>query len=83
MKKFNINDYVYIQITELGWRHLKETVGNDYIRHCINAKSYRKEIEGEVWHTLQAHSVFNLLPITGNNAILYKTNIMFDEKSLN
>ena len=31
MKKFNLNDYMYIQITEEGWRHLEKTVGIEYI----------------------------------------------------
>ena len=82
MKKFNINEYIYIQITDKGWAHLKETVGNDYIKHCIDTEGYRKEINGETWHRLQAHSVFELLPITGNNAILYNSNIMIDDKAL-
>jgi len=30
MKKFNINDYMYIQITEEGRKHLKKTVGDEY-----------------------------------------------------
>ena len=41
MKKFNINDHIYIQITEHGWKHLKKTVGDDYIKHCIDNKNYR------------------------------------------
>lgn len=80
LKKFNINDYIYIQITEKGWAHLEVTVGNDYIKHCI--ESYKQIIDGETWYRLQAHQVFELLPITGNNKILYFTNIMIDNKSL-
>ena len=38
MKKFNINDYMYIQINENGWEHLKKTVGGDYIKHCIESR---------------------------------------------
>jgi hypothetical protein len=29
MKNFNINDCIYIQITERGWEHLTNTVGID------------------------------------------------------
>ena len=82
MKKFNINDYMYIQITEKGWKHLESTVGSDYIRHCINAVGYRKEIEGQIWHRLQAHCVFDLLPMGTGFDLLYNPNIMFDEISL-
>ncbi len=35
MKKFNINEYVYIQITKDGWEHLRNTVGQDYIEACV------------------------------------------------
>lgn len=82
MKKFNLNDYFYIQITEKGWKHLKETVGNDYIKHCINTESYKKTIGGEVWYKLQAHQVMSLLPVSNNSAILFNTNIMIDNQSL-
>ena len=50
MIKFNINEYIYIQITEEGWTHLRRTVGRDYINHCIKASSNEKEIEGETWY---------------------------------
>lgn len=82
MKKFNINDYIYIQITELGWKHLKETVGHDYIKHCIDTESYRKEIGGQIWYRLQAHHAFELLPTTDNSKILYNTTIMIDDSAL-
>ena len=35
MKKFNINNYMYIQITDKGWKFLKETFNADYIEHRI------------------------------------------------
>ncbi len=80
MKKFNINDYMYIQITKEGWKHLKETVGNDYIKHCINAPSYKMEIDGEIWYRLQCHNAFDILPIKSRP--LFKTNVMFDGELL-
>jgi len=82
MKKFNLNDYIYIQITELGWKHLLKTVGDDYIKSCINTEAYIKIIDGKTWHRLQAHSVFNLLPIEYGGAIYFNTNIMIDEDAL-
>lgn len=39
MKKFNVNDYMYIQITEDGWKHLEKTVGIDYINACIKRQT--------------------------------------------
>ena len=82
LKKFNINDYIYIQITDEGWRYLKKTVGDDYIKHCINAPSHKKTINGETWYRLQCHSVFDILPINFGGRSFFNTNIMFDENSL-
>jgi len=80
MKKFNINDYIYIQITNEGWEHLLKTVGRGYIQSCI--KQYKVEIDNEIWYKLQAHSVFELLPINFGGKLTYNTNIMFDDKDL-
>lgn len=80
MKKFNINQYVYIQITEHGWKHLQKTVGRSYIDACIEIN--KKEINGEVWYKLQCHQAFELLPIDFGGKTLFNTNIMFDSESL-
>ena len=82
MKKFNINEYMYIQITEQGWKHLRKTVGEDYIKNCINAESYKKEINGEIWYRLQCHVVFDIMPIIVGMRQLFNTNVMFDEEAL-
>ncbi len=50
MKKFNVNEYIYIQITNDGWRYLQRTVGDDYIKHCIITNE--KTIDGETWYRL-------------------------------
>ena len=55
MIKFNINDYIYVQITKDGWKHLEKEVGKEYIKHCIYP--YKKEIKGKVWYKLQMHQV--------------------------
>jgi len=78
MRKFNINDYMYIQITEDGWKHLEKTVGKDYIYACIKTKSYEKEIDGEIWYRLQCWSVFDLLPPSFGSRSLFNSNVMFD-----
>lgn len=80
MKKFNINDHMYIQITEEGWRHLHRTVGEDYIKHCIKPHSIK--IDNKVWFRLQTHSVFDLLPINFGSNALFNTNVMFDDNEL-
>ena len=71
---------MYIQITDTGWQHLKQTVGDDYIKHCI--EPYKTIIDGETWHKLQAHEVFDLLPINSGGNLTYKTNVMFDDNDL-
>jgi hypothetical protein len=77
MKAYNLNHYMYIQINEKGWEHLRQTVGQDYIKHRI--LSYAKEIDGKKWYRLQCHSVFSLFPITYGHQSLINTNVMFDD----
>ena len=76
MIKFNINDYICIQITERGWAHLEKTVEPDYIEHCI--KSREIAVDGEIWYRLQCHSVFELFPISFGEPVLFNTNILID-----
>lgn len=80
MKTFNINEYIYIQITQAGWEYLKGTIGQRFINACIDTEHYRREVDGEVWYRLQAHQVFELLPIKYN--ILYGTTIMIEDEFL-
>jgi len=80
MKKFNINDNIYIQITDEGWKHLEKTVGDDYIKHCI--KPYKTVMGNEIWYKLQTHSVMNLLPITFGTNPPYNPNVLFEENDL-
>lgn len=89
MKKFNINDHMYIQITEEGWAYLRKSLNDtkflkinaeEYIKHCI--EPYKVEIDGEVWHRLQMHFVFDHFPIHMGGPIYFKTNVMFDDDEL-
>lgn len=77
MKNFNINHYIFIQITEDGWKHLKETVGDEYIKHCITPS--KEVINNEEWYKLQAHQVFDLLPVGMGSKLLYNTNILIND----
>jgi hypothetical protein len=74
--KFNLNDYIYIQINDNGWDHLKKTVGDDYIEHCI--ENHKVEIKNETWYKLQCHSVFDIFPMNYGGESLINTNIMFE-----
>lgn len=78
MKKFNINDYFYIQITDIGWKHLMDTAGDDYIYHSI--KPYEKIINGDTWYKLQCHQVFDLFPMDNKN--YFNTNVLIQNNDL-
>lgn len=80
MKKYNINSCIYIQITEKGWEHLRKTVGDEYIKHCITA--HKKEINKEVWYRLQCWEVFDLLPSNFGGRPLFSTTVMLDDEEL-
>ena len=80
MKKFNLNDHIYIQINASGWKYLKKTVGDDYIETCLESR--KKEIDGEVWYRLQCHQVFSLLPIQPGAFQFLQSNIMIDDEEL-
>ena len=77
MKKFNINDSIYIEITEEGWRHLRKTVGQDYINTCILTRRYL--INGVEMYRLQCWSAFDLLPANFGGQPLFKTTILISE----
>jgi len=80
MKKFNINNHIYIQITQDGWNFLKETVGVDYI--ALKIENRKCEINGEVWYRLQCYQVFELMPVSFTGPTLFNTNVIFDDSDL-
>jgi hypothetical protein len=80
MKKFNINDSMYIKITDAGWKYLKKTVDDEYITYCI--KSREKIINGQTWYKLQCWDCFNLMPPNFGGFPLFETNVMFDDEDL-
>lgn len=82
MKKLNINDEVYIQITDLGWEYLADSVGEEYINTCIKIESREKEIDGEIWYVFSLWECFDLMPLYNGSEVLFKTTIMIDEKFL-
>lgn len=80
MKKFNINEYMYIQINKNGWEYLEKTVGLKYIESCI--KSREVKIENELWYRLQCHNVIELFPMNIGGIPYYNTNVMFDDQAI-
>lgn len=55
LAKFNLNNYILVQITEYGWDELYKKKSIDYVEHCI--KRHEEVIDGEKWYRLQAHEV--------------------------
>ena len=80
MKKFNINNYIYIQITKRGWKHLSETLDNSYIENCI--KNKKVEIDDEIWYKLQCYEVFQLFVCEVGSEPMFETNVMFDDRCI-
>jgi len=78
--KFNINDYVYIQIDAEEWQYLLDTVGPTYIKHCV--EPYAAEFNGEIWHKVQLWLCFDLLPLRSDYACMSSCNVMFDKSEL-
>ena len=77
MTKFNINDYILVQITDIGWNHLNKTVGKEYIEACIIP--YKQVINNKDWYRLQAHNVMSLLgESTGHSQGYINSNILID-----
>jgi hypothetical protein len=58
MITFNLNNYIYVEITDIGWKHLQDTVRPEYIEHCIDP--YKRIIDEKVYYKLQAHRVMQL-----------------------
>lgn len=77
MKKFNINESIYITITEHGFRHLQQKLGNDYIDNCIMPNRYL--IDGAIYYKLQCYEVFRLFPLTLGGDLMFGTNILIPD----
>lgn len=79
--EFNINKDAYGQITDEGWKHLENTVGEDYIKNCIKPRAV--EINGEVWYKLQLWDWFALFPVKNGVRLLFGTRILFKKSDFN
>lgn len=80
MKKYNVNDYMYIQINKNGWEHLKKKMGRKYIKYCIENRKVL--IDGEVWYKLRCHNVFHLFSVNFGVRPMFSENVMFDDEAL-
>lgn len=81
MKQYNINEYIYIHITERGWEYLNNIWGSDHVKKYI--EPYNKVINGKVYHQMQCHVAFNDLPTRENGkGVLFEPTIFIDDSNL-
>ena len=57
MKKFNLNDYMYIQITEDGWKYLEKTVDVVYKK---NGKKWEIDAKNPINKEYQNMMLFGM-----------------------
>lgn len=81
MKKYNINQNMYIQITERGWKHLDETVGKDYVTHCI--LPHWVSMGDKHYYRLQCHEVMWLFgDALKVGHTLFMPEVLFEDKDI-
>jgi hypothetical protein len=82
MKKYklNINDYIYVKLTDFGKEKIIEKCGYGYFEHCIES---HKQPDG--YYQLQAHTVMMLLGeycYNGARQLPFELNVYFTDKDL-
>lgn len=80
MKKFNINDTMYIHILPTGWEHLNIKYGSEYVEKCI--KPNKVIINEKEYYPLQCWCVFNMLPASLGFDMLFEPNVLFADSDL-
>ena len=80
MKQFNLNDYLYIQITEDGVDYLRRTFKEDYIKNCIESR--KVIVDGTTYYRLQAHTVFYDLPIQYGGTMFFNPDVLIEDEHL-
>jgi hypothetical protein len=76
----NVNDSTYVQITDEGWKFLRDTVGEDYIRTFIEPKAV--ELNGDLWYRLRLWTCFELFPANIGDE-KFCTRILFERTDIN
>lgn len=77
MKQFNINDHILIKITTEGWKHIRMTCSEGYIKNCIHPAC--KNINGEIYHRFQLWKVFDILPLSFGKNPLFEMTILIED----
>ena len=58
MKKFNLNNYILVAITEYGWEEARKQVGQDYLDDCVIPN--KQIVDDKVYYKIQAHQLITL-----------------------
>jgi len=77
MKSFNINNSVLVQITDIGWKYLRESEDEEYIEHCI--MPYKTIIDGEEWYKFSLWGALDILPPRFGKEPYFKTTILIED----
>ena len=80
MKKFNINNIMYLRILPPGWNYIKREYGGEYVEQCI--KPNKVMINDKEYYAMQCWDVFNTLPASLGFDMLFEPNILFADSDL-
>lgn len=80
MINFNINDFVYFQITEDGWKYLRTRPLYDFLMDYITRNKVQIDMkDNEDWYGLQCYELFSIFPIKLGSNFLIKPNMLLDK----
>lgn len=80
MKKFNINNTMYIHILPKGWEHLYHKYGYEYVEKCI--KPLKAMIGDKEYYAMQCWDVFITLPACVGMDTLFEPDVLFKDSEL-
>ena len=80
MKKFNINNTMYIHILPKGLKYLKNKYGDEYVNKGI--KPQKVMIGHKEYYSLQCWNLFNTLPASMGFDMLFEPIVLFKDSDL-
>ena len=80
MKKFNINNTMYIHILPKGLEYLYQKYGYEYVEKCI--KPLKVMIGHKEYYSLQCWNLFNTLPARMEFDMLFEPIVLFKDSDL-
>lgn len=80
MKKFNINDTMYVCILPKGWEHLNKKYGTKYVEEHIKPRKIM--INNKAYYAMQCHDVISTFPVVIGCHLFYETEVLFKDNDL-